>query len=288
METLAAVWESNVKSSATLLAVAALKRYGLLDEIEGVEGRSFRLSQTALSLILGQPDGPEWAGIVKQAALTPTIYADIWQHFGGELPSDIAIRQYLLLEKKFGDTAVDALIRSFRDTISFAKISSSDKITTVGPESGGEIENENEAMATLAREPESKPSAQSVSPLVSNPPSGTVVLREFTFPLSTGMAALKVPFPLTEQDYSGLIKTLETFKEGLVRKPEPPTLDCTSNDWEESARALAELGVEFNLSNFSYAHDIGPAKQIATANNLSLRLDIGKNVALLRRRQAQS
>lgn len=47
------------------------------------------------------------------------------------------------------------------------------------------------------------------------------VLREFVFPLPTGTAALRVPFPLTEEDYDLLIKTLRNFKEGLVKKDFP-------------------------------------------------------------------
>jgi hypothetical protein len=47
----------------------------------------------------------------------------------------------------------------------------------------------------------------------------TAVLREFTFPLSAGMAALKIPFPLTDDDFDFFIETLKLWRKKLVKSP---------------------------------------------------------------------
>lgn len=114
-----------------------------------------------------------------------------------------------------------------------------------------------------------------------NPPMS--VLREFNFPLPTGVATLKLPFPLTEEDFENLITTLNTFKDGLVKKPEPFLLDCAEG-WEVKAKALAGMGAEFNLINFDYSFEIEKVKAVAVENNLDVRLDLNKHMALFRKR----
>lgn len=44
-------------------------------------------------------------------------------------------------------------------------------------------------------------------------------LREFNFPIPAGMASIKVPFPLSEDDFEVLMQTLTIFKRGLVKTP---------------------------------------------------------------------
>ena len=112
-------------------------------------------------------------------------------------------------------------------------------------------------------------------------------IREFNFPLPSGGAALKLPIPLTEEDFDILINTLNTFKDGLVKKPEPVSIECAEG-WKDKANALLSLGVEFNLTGFDYAFDIAVAKEVAINNNFDLRLDVNKGMALFRKRSDKS
>src|SRR5436190_10887507 len=52
LEALAAAWGINAKSSSFLLAVSALKKYGLLVELGDSNGRLLKLTDSALNLIL--------------------------------------------------------------------------------------------------------------------------------------------------------------------------------------------------------------------------------------------
>jgi hypothetical protein len=281
LDTMAAVWESNAKSSATLLGVSSLKKYGLLEDYEVDKRRVFKLTQSALALLLGPQDTPERASLIKQAALSPRIHAEIWSHFGGDLPSDVALKQYLLLDKSFNDSAVDAFIKSFRETISFAQLTQNDIVTSVDTFKD-DTEDEQTSNVTATEESVKSlpppPQIQTTSTLSAS----SVVLREFNFPLPTGTATVRVPFPLTEEDYDSLIKTLRNFRDGLVKK-DVPQIDLAEPGSQVQAEALASSGIEFNFFNFSYSHDIDFATKLAKAHGFKIRLDLNKGLAILRK-----
>ena len=94
---------------------------------------------------------------------------------------------------------------------------------------------------------------------------------------------MKVPFPLSLEDFESLLKMITTFKEGLVKRSDPISLECAEG-WKDKAKALAELGLEFNLTGFDYSFEIANAKQVATEAGFELRLDLDKRVALFRKR----
>lgn len=102
------------------------------------------------------------------------------------------------------------------------------------------------------------------------------------FPLPTGTAALRVPFPLTEEDYDLLIKTLRNFKEGLVKK-DFPQIDLSQPGASVKAEALAQAGIDFDFSGFNYSHDIDFATKLAKEHGFKIRLDLNKGLALLRK-----
>jgi len=215
MEALAADWEINPKSSSFMLAVAALKKYGLLEEVDGGKERRLKLTQAALNILLNdQEDSPERIALLKQCALAPKIHAQLWKLYDGDLPSDSNLKRHLILEMQFNDAAVDAFIKDLRDTIAFAKLSSSDKITTVATD---EVEEPNETETRLTSD---TPITRSASH-ISNTPASTAVLREFTFPLSAGMAALKIPFPIADDDFDFFVETLKLWRKKLVKPPAP-------------------------------------------------------------------
>lgn len=282
LETLATVWGSNAKSSATLQAVAALKKYGLLEELESAGSRLFKLTQASLTLILGdQTETPERLTLLKQLALSPQIHADIWKRFNGDLPSDVGLRQYLLLDKEFNENSVPGLIRSFRDTISFAKLQPSDKITS---ESDKSIEAESEENAeqtdgvnTTQTLPKPTPASQPAPPTFTS--SGTVVVREVNFPLSTGVATLRVPAPITQEDFKNIGQVLGLFRDGLVSFP---SVDCSTEDFEAQAESFADSKIEFNLVNFSYSHDIEFCRKLAVDYGFKFRFDPAKGLAFFR------
>ena len=289
---LAAAWGLNVKSSSTLLSVSSLKKFGLLEDVDGGKERLLKLSQSALNIILNdQEDSAERIGLLKQCALTPQIHAELWKQYNGDLPSDTSLKRHLIVEKNFNAASVDGFIKQFKDTISFAKLAPSDKITITETE-----DSETEQMVRTVQNQELKiPGLGQPKPVTvvdamakmagfsgfSGSPGTMAVLREFTFPLPAGMATLKVPFPLREVDFDALIKTLQVFKDGMV-KTEITAIDCNGDDWNKQAAILAESKMEFDLVNFDFSFHSTEARNIAIQNNFNFRFNPNNGTANFR------
>jgi hypothetical protein len=95
--------------------LAALKKYGLLlDEKQGM-----KVSPLALR-ILNPPDDYDKMLALREAALKPELFKELSQtHMRA---SDDAIRAHLINTLGFSDTGAGTLIKSFRDTMRFAKL----------------------------------------------------------------------------------------------------------------------------------------------------------------------
>ena len=190
------------------------------------------------------------------------------------------------MEKNFNDASVDGFIKQFKDTISFAKLLPSDKITITETEDSVAQEE----MKPETTEPESAKVVQmsGVRAVGKSTATSTLsVLREFNFPLPAGVATLKIPFPLGEEDFDMLIKTLNVFKEGMV-KTEFMTIDCDAENWHQQAASLAESKIEFNLVNFDFSDelDFNLARKIAVDNNFIFRFYPNNKTAFFRFRPA--
>ena len=95
----------------SLGVLSALNKFGLL------EGRAdeSRVSDLAMSIIAHPVGTMERYTAIKAASGMPDLFAEIDQRFQSGKVSDQAIRSYLLTQK-FIPTAVDAAIRSYRET----------------------------------------------------------------------------------------------------------------------------------------------------------------------------
>jgi hypothetical protein len=123
-------WEYKPTSSGALLTVAALKHYGLLDELESQSGRTFQLSPLGLRIVADKrPDSLERQAAIKEAALKPKIHAELWRRYNGTLPPDVELEYQLTNKWEFNVNAIPGLIAEFKDTISFAKLTESDIVS---------------------------------------------------------------------------------------------------------------------------------------------------------------
>lgn len=101
-------------------ALAALKYFGLL---EHDDKKNMRVTQTALDIILSpSADHPPRVKAIRDAALTPAIYQELWAKWEGRLPSDQNIAYYLERERKFNPKVISGIIKDFRATLEFAKV----------------------------------------------------------------------------------------------------------------------------------------------------------------------
>jgi hypothetical protein len=96
--------------------ISALTKYGLLEPV----GEQLRLTRLGLDLAIHEPGDPERAEAVRRAALLPTLFADLYDQFGDELPSDQNLRSYLV-KRGFNPQTVDGVIRAYRDTMAFVE-----------------------------------------------------------------------------------------------------------------------------------------------------------------------
>jgi hypothetical protein len=127
-------WGFGPKSSGGLVSVAAMKSFGLLEDVErGAGGRIIKLTDLALRILLdARPDSLERASLVKQAALRPKMHSALWRKYGAELPSDSNLKHVLIFDFKFNENTVDEFIKEYKETIRFAGLTDSDKLSLPG------------------------------------------------------------------------------------------------------------------------------------------------------------
>jgi len=141
-------------------ALASLKKYGLLTD----EKQGMRVSPLALR-ILNPSDDYEKTQALREAALKPELFKELSQsHMGA---SDDALRAHLINDLGFSDTGARTLIKSFKDTMGFAKLPDLE----YSPERG-------EAMETMQ-----------VGKGEERFATGTKSLRTFSWPLSAETTA---------------------------------------------------------------------------------------------------
>jgi hypothetical protein len=132
-------WDYSSLNGAPLVAIAALKQYGLLEELGVPDGqpRQLQLSPMARDLVVRERTSPEWKEAAKKAALIPKLYSRLWAKYGWPMPSDSTIQTYLELEEHYNRNCIASLIKDYKATISFANVATGDKIPPDGEEQAG-------------------------------------------------------------------------------------------------------------------------------------------------------
>lgn len=95
----------------SLGALSALLKYGLLDKENG----QVRVTERGMSIVAPH-DEDERQEAVNQAAFDPPLFSELQERFLGTVPNDDKLRSYLL-RKGFGSSALDRVVRSFRETM---------------------------------------------------------------------------------------------------------------------------------------------------------------------------
>lgn len=99
-------------SGASDKSISAITQYGLVDRVGTGE---LRVSQISVDIL--HPESEEQRQLaINKAALNPSLFFDIWNHFENRVPSDEALRTYLH-RRGFNDVAINPVIKSFGPTI---------------------------------------------------------------------------------------------------------------------------------------------------------------------------
>jgi hypothetical protein len=116
-------WGIGVKTGPGIQTVAALGHYGLFEFQGSGEARYARLTDLAFRILLDkQPVSPERDELIRQAALTPRIHAELWKNWPNGLPSNATLETYLVRDRGFSESGARDLIAQFKETIAFAKL----------------------------------------------------------------------------------------------------------------------------------------------------------------------
>ncbi len=142
-EKVASYWKYGLKSSGWRLSLAALKQYGLLESVGSKKSGEVKLTDLALRIILdSREQSTERDQAIKEAALRPQIYRELWNHWNGNLPSKDVIQTYLAIEKGFGPGAIPNVIADFMKTISFAELTPLDIMPPARNSGSGDDEDD--------------------------------------------------------------------------------------------------------------------------------------------------
>ena len=204
-------WGLSSASSSGSIAIAALKKFGLLDDERSGAQRTVKLTERARLIIL-EAEGR--AELIRAAALSPTIHAELWERYSDDgLPSRDNIRRYLIIDRSFNERAVDDFIDQFIATLEFAGVLPGDTMS--------------------ADEPDTRPSEDGVTsaPIASpaaptrsgreQPSTRTTGLRKLPLPIRQGKeAVLYVPDDLDEPEWSQMMAVLNAMKPGILADEE--------------------------------------------------------------------
>lgn len=207
-------WGHEKLSGTARIKLAAVKKYGLLDEEKG----GIRVSQLALDIFQHDPTSWDYIQAVRRAAMTPELFKSLAVNFLHG--SDDALKRELMFKKGFLEDGAVTAIRAFRDTVRLAKLDDPDYIPEHEPpnsllDTGQSGDGRSGAVNTGEATP-AKPSPQ--------PPPPPQGVKVFSWPLSKGVTA-EVRFSgadIGPEHLERLRKYLELAKDAMADEEAPP------------------------------------------------------------------
>lgn len=108
------------------LRLSALSKFGLLEIIPAspTRGKMCELTGLAERLMRWNSEKDDYKVALRQAALRPPIYNDLWTNFGPDLPTNAEMAVYLVTERKFNRNVVESVLADFRATVECADLKS--------------------------------------------------------------------------------------------------------------------------------------------------------------------
>lgn len=112
-------WDYKPTSSAPKQLLAALRQYGLATTDSSGKGRDVRITDLAAKLILDKRPA-ERGRALREAALSPKLFADFWDKWGASLPSATNAESYLTVEGGFTPSAAKVAYKAYQQTVEYA------------------------------------------------------------------------------------------------------------------------------------------------------------------------
>jgi len=224
-ETLAQLLGYDTGSSWLGLRLSALTKFGLAEIIPGNSSRGKACVLTALAetLVTWNPASNEYKSALRQAALRPPIYNDLWTRFGPEFPTNREMTTYLVDERKFNPNVVNTLIADFRATAECADLKSLPMPkptvqvdgTTIDAYSRTYLPGAESIRTVPPREKTPYVLGQSAAETLRlwQEPIEKITQRTTAIPLADGeTATITMPKKMSPQSWQMLLDTLELWK----------------------------------------------------------------------------
>ncbi len=128
VSSIAASWEYGLKSSGLLQTIAALKQFGLIEDLGSGDERKVQVSELGRRILTDERPGAREAAL-KTAAIKPRLIAEYLDRWLGERPSDSHCISELELDRGFSRDAATLFLKVFDETVSYASLSSNDKLS---------------------------------------------------------------------------------------------------------------------------------------------------------------
>jgi len=225
-ETLAGLLGYDTGSSWLGLRLSALTKFGLAEIIPGNSSRGKACVLTALAetLVTWNPASDEYKSALRQAALRPPIYNDIWTRFGPDLPTNQEMATFLVDERKFNPNVVNPLLADFRATVECADLKSmpipKPQVDAATLDAYSRIRTQSRAML------QNTPTVGQTHFVLGQPFMGGATVEELrqalqqnsnerttAIPLAEGeTATITMPKKMSPQSWQMLIDTLELWK----------------------------------------------------------------------------
>jgi hypothetical protein len=223
LEAAAEAWGYTPRSSNNPVTAAALKRFGLVDDVGEGSARQLRLTDFGREVVFLSEDrsNPRWGDVIKRAALEPRIHQEVIGHFGGALPDDRVVLHYLMFDLGFARASAQDFAKRLRSTLDFAGIKGA---TDVGSDSRRSEPPIADAapVRSIPQDVRTYGGDLEGHPLFSRVPAELPreTARAIQIPYSVGeWATLQAPFPLTDNEWRSMMAVLEAMKPGLVAEP---------------------------------------------------------------------
>lgn len=195
-------WAYSAKSGAGSVVLAALRKFGFLV----YEGKAARLSDLALRILWDEEDSEDRRTALKEAALNPSIHAELWNQYEGSLPSDATLRLELR-RRSFAESAIPEFIAELRSTLAFAQLTPADRVSDKD-DAGPSIASVG-PVTTAAYAPPLRKQGPGAPPPIQLPLLGGTVVT------------IQASGPVTEDAWEQMMVVLNALKPGFVTHPAP-------------------------------------------------------------------
>lgn len=223
-DTILAHWKYKPRSGGGWSVLAALKSYGLLTQDGVGNTRRYRVSDSALRLVMkiGNEHSAERQEVLKDAALKPRIHQELWNKYSGSLPSNQTLEYELVSNWGFTPGAAKEFVPRFRDTIAFAGLTPADRLTGDEEDNSGRSNefSSDDPFATggTVIQPPSPPKVVKPSPgtFEKAKESETTVIP-ILLPGVGQAGALKVPTTMSEAEWKTMLAIINAYKPTIVQ-----------------------------------------------------------------------